>query len=98
MKIGVCEQAAVVHAHQEGSVCPLTDEVAIKPATLDHDMRDTEGKPSIRSRSHAQPDVGFIRGTDTSRVDDNQARASLERRRGGNGMRESSDVRIVAPK
>jgi hypothetical protein len=58
----------------------------IKPATLDHDMRDTEGKRSIRTRSHAQPDIGFIGWTNAPWVHDNQARAALERRRGGNSM------------
>src|SRR6266568_6605602 len=98
IKIALGQQTAAVRAHQQWAVRPVTDEVAIIPAALDHDMGNAERQRAVGTRSHSQPEIRLVRGPSAAGVDNNQTRSSFERRRGGNSVGEPGNIRVVAPK
>ena len=92
------QQTPVVGAHEQRAIRPVANEVSLVPAALDHDVRDAEGKGSVRSRPHLQPNVGFLGRTGATRVNHNQARAALHRLNSGSCVEQPGQVGIVAPK
>ena len=60
-------------------------------------MRDAEREGAVRTRSNSQPDIRLVRGAGAAGIDHDQTRASIERLRGRDRVRDPGKVRVVAP-
>src|SRR6185437_5936927 len=58
-KIGLDQQPPGVGAHEQRTVAPGADEVAVVPAALDHHIGEAERQGAVAARPRAQPQIGL---------------------------------------
>jgi hypothetical protein len=72
-KIALAQQSAGIGAHEERHVAPITDEVAVEPSPLDHQIGDAESERTIGAGPHPQPQSGLAHEAYMTQIDNNQA-------------------------
>ena len=91
------QQAAGIGAHQQWSIAPVADEVAVEPAALDHHIGDAERQRAIGARPHPQPQIRLVGETGVAWVDDDQPHAALQRLGDGGRMAQAREAGVVTP-
>jgi len=91
------QKAARIGAHQHRPVTPATDEVAVVPAALDHQMGEAEGEGAVGPGAHPEPEISLVGEARMARIDHDQPHAALERFDDRCCMGEAGVAGVVAP-
>ena len=96
-QIALGQQAPRVGAHQQGTVAPEADEVAVIPPFLNHQVCEAKSERPVRAWTHPHPHIGLAGEPNVARVDHDQPHAALETCDGGGRVGQTRGAGVIAP-
>src|SRR6516162_8253166 len=91
------QQAPSVSAHQQWTVAPIPDEIAVVPSTLDQQIGEPKRKRAVAAWPWPQPNVGFVCQPGLTRLHDDQPETTFEGLDDHCRMGQPRDTWVVAP-